>query len=280
MARPTLQVHKTRVATLLLLVAITALLLIFSASTKDIIAVVDEQRTRFEAPKHLSSHIFPRVDNEDEDWLGFPKSELGSRKGSRLGEKGQLAVTGWDMLCKLMERPGSTENIPATPYTQYSDIKKYGYTDISTSDFRDPTDAVDFSRYSTIGLSKTDKDWKESSLKHTDSTSRYPATGAIFECLMNVKYGAIIALNSQGPDHKNQEKRLGLRPDQIVPLKRWSDITWLEYAHLVQGAQKDTVAPLQHVISHHITTKETQQRLQLITGMQSPDQLGQVSPRS
>ncbi|PPJ52496.1 hypothetical protein CBER1_10713 [Cercospora berteroae] len=275
MARPTLQLHKTRVAALLLLVAITVCLLLLSPSTNDIDVAVNERNPDVDPLKHLSSHLLPRVDNEDKDWLGYPQEELNSRTGSRLGEKGQLAITGWGMLCKLMERPGPTENIPATPYTQYSDIKKYGYTDMSTSDFRDPTDTVDFSRYSMIGLSKADRDWKESSLKHSESTSRYPATGAVFECLMNVKYGAIIALDSQGPDHKNQEKRLGLRPDQIVPLKRWSDISWLEYDHLVQAAGKANVAPLQHVISHHITTKETQQRLKLVTGMQTPDQLGQ-----
>ncbi|CAK1364153.1 hypothetical protein CB0940_03901 [Cercospora beticola] len=273
MARLTVRARKTRATTLLLLVACIVILLIATHSKHTSDGDLDRQPSPFDATKQLSSRLLPRVDDEDEKWLGFPKDELATRTSSSLGAKGKLAKEGWAMLCRMRDPPGST-TIPATPYTEYSDLEKYGYVDEITRDSYYPAEEVEEEQLAALGLSEGPKNWKESHVRQIDSTPQYPATGATYQNVLNVKEGAIVAVDNDGPDWFNKEHGLGLKPEQIVPLKHWSDIIWLAYDHQAKRARNANAAPLEHVIRHQVETPEVQRQLQLITGKAHPDELG------
>lgn len=218
------------------------------------------------------------LDTSDPNWLGFPLSELTSRTDAELGPKGKLALAGKKMLC-LMSAPASSPLVPQSIYQFPSEMLEHGYYNfqsIGTFDLSEKRDSEYFS--SKLGIHTEKEFWIMNSATH-NQRSQWKQTGALFANPMNVKDGVIIAEMNFGPDNENNENNLGLRPEEIVPLKRWSDVAGLQWMASVAAAGEEGAVPprrIQHIIRHNIVMPEMEPNLRLITGRNDPKELAKV----
>ncbi|USW59333.1 hypothetical protein Slin15195_G126520 [Septoria linicola] len=197
------------------------------------------------------------LDSSDANWLGFPVSELSSRTNAELGPKGKLALVGKKMLC-LMSAPASSPLVPQSIYQSPSAMLEHGYHNFQSVGTFELSAKREVEYFSSELAIHTEKEfWIKNSANH-NQRSQWPQTGALFENLVNIREGVLIAEMNFGPDNENEENDLGLRPDQIVPLKRWSDVAGLQW----------------------IASVAAERPMGLITGVTDPEELGEFPGKS
>ncbi|KAI5361537.1 hypothetical protein Slin14017_G082700 [Septoria linicola] len=222
------------------------------------------------------------LDSSDANWLGFPVSELSSRTNAELGPKGKLALVGKKMLC-LMSAPASSPLVPQSIYQSPSAMLEHGYHNfqsVGTFELSAKREVEYFS--SELGIHTEKEFWIKNSANH-NRRSQWPQTGALFENLVNVREGVLIAEMNFEPDNENEENDLGLRPDQIVPLKRWSDVAGLQWiASVTAAGEGNVVTPrrIEHIIRHNIVMTAMEKPMGLITGVTDPEELGEFPGKS
>ncbi|KAL1856561.1 hypothetical protein Plec18170_003529 [Paecilomyces lecythidis] len=79
----------------------------------------------------------------------------------------------------------------------------------------------------------------------------YPSTGAGYDSIYNVQDGMITAHSSHSPENRSPDAK------RYPKLKKWSDVTFLQWQHVAQG----NVQNLNHIFQEGITNPETKAAL-------------------
>ena len=169
----------------------------------------------------------------------------------------QAAKKGHALLC-TMANPSTQQSV----YTQYSQLAAYGYTPNvkNPSEYARSSNTEEALRQ--IGISATPSRWVSMSAFHHQSLQGYPATNAYFVNFANPRQGALIAHSNKNPTAMNLNNLDDPieAPDQIIPLKQWSDVVFLEWreaCRISRGGEEANMGKLEHVFRENIINTET-----------------------
>ncbi|CAK1364152.1 hypothetical protein CB0940_03902 [Cercospora beticola] len=191
----------------------------------------------------------------------------------QLSPRGKLVKEGLIMRCMMIAQigvPGSDEHVPQSDFVVFRDLyEEYGWDpDMSHNKVLGETPFnVDTSWFDQIGVSADRARWTTMSNYHAGN-AEWETTQGQYTNHVNLQDGMIIAASNWSPAYMVENEDLGLTPEQIVPLQRWSDVAWLTYNHWLEFniQQARPTKLLEHVIRYHIKTPAVKTMLQDITG--------------
>ena len=133
-------------------------------------------------------------------------------------------------------------------WTQYADLERYGWRLAIRRQER--LDDVGEQSWSLLAPEKGfSTEVEDSQLIHLlhDASSQpdgppdgkvYPPTNAYYSNLYN-RGGLIVAKSNYGPDHEGAKRNPPIASEDIVPLKQWSDVTFLQWQQYCQSLNPD-----------------------------------------
>ncbi|GAB1206381.1 hypothetical protein APSETT445_005066 [Aspergillus pseudonomiae] len=125
---------------------------------------------------------------------------------------------------------------PISPWTNYGDLIRYGWKLGGT---RDPDETMaqdllqDIFEELNIDADQNKMIKIDQSLPVTVDNKNYEESGAEYKSLFNADAGLIVVDNVISPEHA---KRKGTPMEDIVPLRQWSDVTFLLWERFTKGA--------------------------------------------
>lgn len=172
-------------------------------------------------------------------------------------------------LVAILNAPASC--VPQSPWTQYSDLTKYGWT-LSRSREISPTNlGQSFTAlYNDLDFSQTKADNVQYGWIHKRDSQPIGASGKVYKPtygsyrnIFNPK--VILAPFNFGPDYMGRAETPPVTGTDVVPLKQWSDVVflqWQDFCNNDQTCMRGLQAVVRTTIINPITIRITNQALQ------------------
>ncbi|KJX97940.1 hypothetical protein TI39_contig452g00018 [Zymoseptoria brevis] len=178
----------------------------------------------------------------------------------------RMVVKGYHLLCH-MNSP--VDRVTQSIYTGPTQLDDYGWQAV---DYEEEFDSFGLDpAFRGLGIETAKDHWIDDSLDHGRSSQpggagpTYPATQASFEWSFNPGDGALVVVNAHGPDFMAAERQM---PGPIVPLKNWSDATFLTWLELfLDGEHGGDPKVLQHVFHYNVVNDESKEGFRSVLGM-------------
>lgn len=145
-------------------------------------------------------------------------------------------------------------DVPQSEYTSYENLRGYGWVQIvaapqqSRSATDEDADEADEAMYRDLQIRREARFNIYFRWVHMEVKGDYPATEALYDFVLNNR--AIFALQSEGPDYCARED-LDLESDQLVLLKHWSDVVFLQWLNF-HGGDMDKMRGLRYIFQMDI----------------------------
>lgn len=187
-----------------------------------------------------SNNISARAnDGNDRDPNFYPVgiTEINATPNVALDPRGLSIKNGRMLECK-MDRTLAEALDEQTKWDDYGDLDDYGWDfniEANDEEIREKIQLDD--AFADLGISNDPADWIKIIQWHGRQSEMdgytYPATGASYKNIVNLKNGALVAQNNMSPRHE-AEQRGELETTRMIPLDRWSDVVWLGIQQLAE----------------------------------------------
>jgi len=175
------------------------------------------------------------------------------------------------LLCLIEETEGPTAQ---SQWTDVNDLAKYGWRQVAGQVRQlGPGARMPIAKAlndEALGISNGPNDNVLYTCEHDSTTEvdhkTYPLTGGEYGNILNVESGVIIVYMAYGPDHEGQRQFPEVTGDAVVPLKQWSDVTFLmwqehavanikslRYVFVTNIVNDDSYAIIKNVLDRHKT---------------------------
>ncbi|KAI5365814.1 hypothetical protein Slin14017_G034540 [Septoria linicola] len=254
--------------------------------------------TRNPSRTSLNSSIEKRGNegnDADRDWWPFMgvEMQLSDDKIEQLPYaevqkmKLRAASKGLRLLCRMKSPvsnpPTSNDFKPRSGRDAVATLAKHGWESWANHAVTDLDSYGLNAAFGDLGISRTPKYWTKSTALHgvdtSDALRDYPATYASYDSMFNLRDGVLVAVANCGPEAQIQKPEFShISKDEVVPLRRWSDVVWLHREKVMRDLrQTRSASPLEHIFRHNIVTSETDALFRLITGRRTPAEWPGVS---
>ncbi|KXT12294.1 hypothetical protein AC579_5658, partial [Pseudocercospora musae] len=213
--------------------------------------------------------------DEDDPWQ--KQKALAARKGFRLFR---------NMRSPTESSPASPDFKPREGKTAKDILVDYGWSNTLTEPgFSDSAIIERLSKaVEELKLSKDPAEWIASDMYHKasshgpDGQGDYPITKGSCQSLFDLANGGLIAAYNLSPQEMVEKLDLQIPSSLLVPLQKWSDLAWVgreeaSVKYKENNAGK-TLKNLEHVFRYNVITESTQNVLRMVTGQQSPRDVG------
>lgn len=162
-------------------------------------------------------------------------------------------------LLALLMSPASC--VQQSPWTVSAELLIYGWTEYHTCNVF--LDGLAFgmayvNMFDDLSLSSAVGDLYSVDLRHTQSTQRngrtYPPTKAQYENIYNPL--AIFASSNYGPDYSGPRQWPPVQKSDFVPLRQWSDVTFLMWHDYCRGDPK-AIQRLRYIVRENVINKQS-----------------------
>ena len=192
-----------------------------------------------------------------------------------------LAVATGSWLFCMMNAPLGV--FSSSKLLNYGDLRSWGW-DIGSNVEVNPGLYNMEDAWHDLGISRDRSSWTSVFAEHSFETlyeipkegrRTYPNTDAAYDNLFNLSDGAILAESNFSPDYENIRQERDIPANQIIPLKRWSDVVWLiwQRLHTDSDTERD-VGNLQHVFRFSVTNADARARMRGVLSRQSLSMYG------
>lgn len=192
----------------------------------------------------------------------------------------RAAKRGFQLLCKMQS---NVEDPPTEPdFKPHADksaervLQGYGWTSTGSKAVPNIDDYGLKKAFVDLQITETPEPWTRGIIAHTTETSYYPPTWASYETLFNLQDGVLVALENWSPESIIEREDLPIAPEDIVPLRHWSDVCFLHREQaILERSLGISVKNLEHVFRHNITNCETEEILQMVTRQPTAEAVGE-----
>ncbi|PIA93494.1 hypothetical protein CB0940_03903 [Cercospora beticola] len=240
-----------------------------------------------------NSTIVSRADTDKTDeWFPFPPTafQLTDPQIDQLSatdkQKGRLrrAQQGLRMYRQMQAQTPTppTRFVPGYPMTSNTWLKAHGWVTRGTTEVNDLARNGLNPAFQGLGIRTGLDDWIESTITHERETvdketgQIYPPTRGTYQSLFNFKDGVIVSLVAFSPDVMALKDGHRVPEKQIVPLKTFSDVVFLNWRGVMSHHQVDydKSPKIQHIFQHNIADQGTIQVLKSVTGKKTAAEVG------
>lgn len=211
-------------------------------------------------PGTPSSSVSRRSENTENDIYKRAISNEGATDRNDQPLPWDVAVETGNYLIALINGPASC--VEQSEWTDYSDLPEYGWTQTWSQEVDQPQSFVGMwsdMQLSTKGIKWTQ--WKHTRQSVIDQRV-YRPTQAQYNNVYSREI--IIAEASYGPDYQGKFEKPPVTGDEIIPLKQWSDVTFLEYQNYCAGlartedtTQQSCMRSLRGILRHRAVNEKT-----------------------
>lgn len=174
------------------------------------------------------------------------------------------AKKGHRLVC-MMVNPTTQRSV----YQEARELAFYGYMSQVTANDIQPGLGNINEALRGAGLTDEPTQWFYLNQWHVRDSGDFPSTNAFFQNHASPAQGAIIAFNNKNPEMMNHDSlSRTLDPDQVVPLKQWSDVFFLGWKEACRASRGGVanMRRLEHVFRDNVINQGTIEVLRSIVG--------------
>ncbi|KAF7193642.1 hypothetical protein HII31_04988 [Pseudocercospora fuligena] len=197
----------------------------------------------------------------------------------------KAAKKGFALLCSMKAStatsPTDPKFLPNGDRTSQDILDEYGWKQINTRNAQDQESKLLFesltSAFDGLGVSNDKNSWIQNTAEHSITKPGYPATHGKYQNYFDLSDGAMIAASNWSPEMMVLKEDLDIDDDEVVPLRRWSDVVWnsREDVISINKNQESEVKKIEHVFRHNIASGATQNVIRMVADVTMPEKLGE-----